>query len=66
MLILNRIINMKALSSRSETGIIILFHATGDFTYRNRSQDGVKVVEEVNHFLPRVGRTAVAYMWMDK
>jgi Protein of unknown function (DUF2652) len=38
-----------------ETDIITLFHATGDFNYRSRWQDGVKKVEEVNHFLPRVG-----------
>lgn len=35
--------------------IIALFHATGDYHYRHRWQEGVKSVEEVNHFLPRVG-----------
>jgi len=35
--------------------IIALFHATGDLNYRNRWQEGVKSVEEINHFLPRVG-----------
>ena len=38
-----------------ETDIITLFHATGDFNYRSRWQEGVKAVEEVGHFLPRVG-----------
>ena len=37
------------------TDIITLFHATGDFNFRARWQEGVKRVEEVNHFLPRVG-----------
>ena len=38
-----------------ETDIITLFHATGDFNYRSRWQEGVKAVEEVGHFLPRIG-----------
>ena len=38
-----------------DTDIITLFHATGDFRYRSRWQEGVKSIEEVNHFLPRVG-----------
>jgi hypothetical protein len=38
-----------------ETDIITLFHATGDFNYRSRWQEGVKSVEEVDHILPRVG-----------
>ncbi|HEY3406129.1 MAG TPA: DUF2652 domain-containing protein [Ohtaekwangia sp.] len=38
-----------------ETDIISLFHATGDFRYRSRWYEGVKKVEIVNHFLPRVG-----------
>jgi hypothetical protein len=35
--------------------IIRLFHATGDFRYRNRWQVGVENVEEISHYLPRVG-----------
>ena len=35
--------------------IITLFHATGDFTHRSRWQEGVRRVEEVSHYLPRVG-----------
>jgi hypothetical protein len=38
-----------------DTHIIQLFHAAGDFKYRSRWMDGVKKVEEVAHFLPRVG-----------
>jgi len=37
------------------THIIKLFHAAGDFSYRPRWQTGVRRVEEVSHFLPRVG-----------
>ena len=37
------------------TTIIPLFHATGDFSYRSRWQFGVKAVEELTHFLPRIG-----------
>jgi hypothetical protein len=42
-------------SKEYQTDIITLFHASGDFNYRSRWQEGVKAVEEVNHFLPRVG-----------
>lgn len=35
--------------------IIYLFHATGDFNYRGKWMEGVESVEEVNHFLPRIG-----------
>jgi len=38
-----------------ETDIITLFHATGSFEYRHRWWEGVKKVEELDHFLPRVG-----------
>jgi hypothetical protein len=48
-------VKMISLSKEYETDIITLFHATGDFNYRSRWQYGVKAVEEVNHFLPRVG-----------
>ena len=42
-------------SKEYETDIITLFHATGDFNFRSRWQDGVRRVEGINHFLPRVG-----------
>lgn len=44
-----------SLSQECKTDIITLFHATGDFNYRSRWQEGVKEVEEVDHLLPRVG-----------
>jgi hypothetical protein len=52
---LSKKIKMISFSREYETDIITLFHATGDFNYRHRWQEGVKKVEEVNHFLPRVG-----------
>lgn len=44
-----------SLSENYDTDIIKLFHAVGDFRYRHRWQEGVKIVEEVGHFLPRIG-----------
>lgn len=38
-----------------DTDILTLFHAVGDFNYRSRWLEGVKEVQEVAHFLPRVG-----------
>ncbi len=38
-----------------DTDIITLFHATGDFQYRSRWVEGVQGVEELTHYLPRVG-----------
>jgi len=35
--------------------IITLFHATGDFNIRQHWKDGIKKIEEVTHYLPRVG-----------
>lgn len=46
---------MISFSKEYGTDIITLFHATGDFNYRSRWQEGVKSVEQVTHFLPRVG-----------
>ena len=37
------------------TDIITLFHASGDFQYRHRWVEGVKAVEELTHYLPRIG-----------
>jgi hypothetical protein len=47
----------KVLSASQEYAdhIIKLFHATGNFTYRSRWQEGVRRIEEVSHYLPRVG-----------
>jgi predicted nucleic-acid-binding protein len=46
---------MFTISREYDTGIIQLFHAAGDFSYRRWWQQGVKAVEEVSHFLPRIG-----------
>ena len=46
---------MISLSREYETDIITLFHASGDFNYRSRWQEGVKSVTELNHYLPRIG-----------
>jgi len=48
-------VKVLSVSSEYETDLITLFHASGDFNNRGRWQAGVKKVEEVNHFLPRVG-----------
>src|SRR5687767_9329849 len=47
----------KALSMEREydTDIITLFHATGDFKYRPRWRQDINAVEELTHYLPRVG-----------
>jgi hypothetical protein len=37
------------------TDLITLFHATGDVRYRNRWDANIIGVEEVSHYLPRVG-----------
>lgn len=48
-------VEMLSLSREYATDIITMFHAAGDFNYRAQWQEGVKQVEEINHFLPRVG-----------
>jgi hypothetical protein len=48
-------IKVLSFSQEYDTDIITLFHLTGDFNYRTRWQEGVQSIEEVNHFLPRVG-----------
>ena len=52
---LSKKIKVLSFSREYDTDIITLFHASGDFNYRSRWQEGVKAVEEVNHLLPRVG-----------
>ena len=52
---LTKKIKMFSVSKEYETDIITLLHATGDFRYRSLWQDGVVKVEEMEHFLPRVG-----------
>jgi hypothetical protein len=46
---------MFSLAKEYDTDIITLFHATGDFNYRSRWQEGVRSVEMVSHYLPRLG-----------
>lgn len=46
---------MLSVEREYDTDIITLFHASGDFRYRSRWQEGVKSVQELTHFLPRVG-----------
>lgn len=48
-------IKVISVSKEYDTDLITLFHASGDFNHRSRWQEGVKKVEEVSHFLPRVG-----------
>ncbi|HEY6901285.1 MAG TPA: DUF2652 domain-containing protein [Puia sp.] len=44
-----------SLTDSYDTDIITLFHASGDFNYRSRWQEGVQKVEEISHYLPRIG-----------
>lgn len=46
-------------SKEYDTDIITLFRTTGMFDYRNRWQEGIKAVEEVYHYLPRVGMKCI-------
>src|SRR5207247_4324295 len=48
-------IKLFSISKEFETDYITLFHGVGDFNYRSRWQEGVRAVEEISHFLPRVG-----------
>jgi len=52
---LSKKVKMISVSKEYETDIITLFHLIGDFNNRSRWQEGVKKVEEISHFLPRVG-----------
>lgn len=52
---LEKMSKMFSLERAYDTDIITLFHATGDFRYRNRWMEGIKSVETFSHFLPRVG-----------
>lgn len=48
-------VKMITVCKEYEADIINLFHAVGDFQFRSRWFEGLDSVEEVNHFLPRVG-----------
>lgn len=42
-----------------DTDIITLFRSAGMFDYRHRWQEGIRSVEEVYHYLPRVGMKCI-------
>jgi len=44
-----------SLSREYDVNIITLFHASGDYRYRTQWREGVKAIEELGHYLPRVG-----------
>ncbi|HEY4111964.1 DUF2652 domain-containing protein [Puia sp.] len=44
-----------SVSREYDAEMIPLLHAAGNLRYRHRWQEGVKKVEELNHWLPRVG-----------
>lgn len=44
-----------SLTRQYDTDTITLLHAAGAPVYRTRWQEGIKQVEDLNHFLPRVG-----------
>lgn len=46
---------MFSLTKEYNSHIITMFHATGNFNYRPQWQEGVQFVEEISHYLPRVG-----------
>ena len=46
---------MISVSKEYDADIITMFHATGDFNYRAQWEEGVIRVEELSHFLPRIG-----------
>jgi len=48
-------VRVLSVSREYETDIITLFHATGEFNFRPRWQEGVQKMEELQHWLPRVG-----------
>jgi hypothetical protein len=43
------------------TDYITLFHAVGDFNHRHQWQQGVKKVELLSHYLPRIGMKCKIY-----
>jgi hypothetical protein len=52
---LSKKVKVLSVCTEYETDLITLFHATGDFNFRHRWMEGVVKVEEMSHFLPRVG-----------
>jgi hypothetical protein len=52
---LEKKVRVVSVSEEYDTDIITLFHACGNFNYRARWQEGVQKVEELTHYLPRIG-----------
>ena len=46
---------MYTVTRECDAHIFTAFHAAGDFHHRHLWREGVKLLEELNHFLPRVG-----------
>jgi len=46
---------MVSVSREFDANINTMFYSAGHFEFRNRWQEGVKAVDEVSHYLPRVG-----------
>jgi hypothetical protein len=52
---LSKKVKMVSVSKEYETNIKALFYTAGHFEFRNRWQEGVKQVDEVDHTLPGIG-----------
>jgi len=52
---LNEKTKMLSVSKEYEIDFKTLFYAAGHFEFRHRWQEGVKAVDEMSHYLPRVG-----------
>jgi len=50
-----------SVSGEYDTDMVSLLHAAGNLSYRHRWQEGVRKVEELNHWLPRVGMRSRFY-----
>ena len=48
-------VKVLSLTRTYQTDIITLFHAAGDLNYRSRWQEGIVKVEDIDHYLPRIG-----------
>jgi hypothetical protein len=46
---------MFSISRECEAHILNAFHAAGDFQHRHKWREGVRMIEELSHYLPRVG-----------
>jgi hypothetical protein len=46
---------MYSVTRECDAHIFTAFHAAGDFHHRHLWREGIRLIEELNHFLPRVG-----------